>query len=59
MFGVAYVLLPRKFESLQSELDRSLAPFKRGGEHDFPREKLAFYDETNRLALLHRKQIAF
>ena len=25
MFGLAYVLLARKFESLQSELDRSLA----------------------------------
>ena len=59
MFGVAYVLLPRKFESLQSELDRSLAPFKRGGEHDFPREKLAFYDETDRLARLHRSKFRF
>ena len=54
MFGLAYVLIPRKFKSLQVELDRTLAPFKRGGEADFPREKLAFDDATDRLARLHR-----
>jgi hypothetical protein len=41
MCDLAYVLVPRQFDSLQSELDRTLAAFKRGGEGDFPREKLA------------------
>jgi len=44
---IGYVLVPRKFESLQAELDSTLAPFRRGGEDDFPREKLAFDDVTD------------
>ncbi len=54
MYGLAHVLVPRAFTSLQSELDRTLAPFKRGGEDAFPRDKLAFDDATDRLARLHR-----
>ena len=59
MYGLAYVLVPRTFTSLQSELDRTLAPFKRGGEGDFPRERLAFEDATDRLARLHRAKFRF
>src|SRR5438105_3788763 len=54
MFGLAYVFIPHTFGSLQSELDRALAPFKRGGDGEFPREKLAFDDASDRLARLHR-----
>lgn len=57
MFGLAYVVIPRKFSSLQSELDRALAAFKRGGDDDFPRDKLAFDDATERLRRLHRARI--
>src|SRR5215467_3736629 len=57
MFGLAYVFIPRVFSSLQSELDRALAAFKRGGEDDFPRDKLAFDDITECLQRLHRSSI--
>jgi len=53
MFALAYVLIPSRFASLQAELDRALAPFKRGGEESFPREKLVFHDATDRLKELH------
>jgi hypothetical protein len=43
----------RHFGSLQAELDRTLAPFRRGGDGDFPREKLAFDDATEDLVRLH------
>jgi hypothetical protein len=49
MFGLAYVLIARRFDSLQAELDRALAAFRRGGKDDLPREKLSFFDETQRL----------
>jgi hypothetical protein len=54
MYGLAYVLIPQTFASLQAELDRTLAPFMRGGDDKFPRDKLAFDDATDRLARLHR-----
>ena len=54
MYGLAYVFIPQEFASLQSELDQTLAPFKRGGEDVFPRDKLAFDDATEALARLHR-----
>src|SRR4051812_10071355 len=54
MYGLAYVLIPSQFGSLQAELDRMLAPFMRGGETEFPREKLAFDDATEALTRLHR-----
>ena len=54
MYGLAYVLIPSQFASLQTELDRTLAPFMRGGEKEFPREKLAFDDATEALTRLHR-----
>jgi hypothetical protein len=54
MYGLAYVLIPPRFDSLQVELDRTLAPFRRGGEDEFPREKLAFEDATDALTRLHR-----
>jgi len=57
MFGLAYVFIPRTFSSLQSELDRALAAFKRGGDDDFPRDKLAFDDVTDVLERLHRSRI--
>src|SRR5258708_931348 len=56
MYRLAYVLVPTKFGSLQSELDRTLAPFMRGGDDQFPRAKLAFDDVTDALARLHRSK---
>jgi hypothetical protein len=53
MYGLAYVIIPARFESLQAELDQTLAPFRRGGEDVFPRERLAFDDATKDLRLLH------
>lgn len=53
MYGLAYVIIPSSFDSLQSELDRTLARFRRGGEADFPREKLAFDDATDSLGDMH------
>lgn len=54
MYGLAYVLIPKSFSSLQAELDQALAPFMRGGDDAFPREKLAFDDATEALKCLHR-----
>jgi hypothetical protein len=59
MYGLAYVLIPSQFASLQAELDRTLAPFMRGGEQDFPREKLAFDDATDALTQLHRASFRY
>jgi hypothetical protein len=59
MYGLAYVLIPAQFRSLQEELDRSLAPFMRGGDEDFPRERLAFRDATAELAQLHRTRVRY
>ena len=59
MYGLAYVLVPITFASLQSELDRTLAPFMRGGEDRFPRSKLAFDDATDRLTRLHRSKFRY
>lgn len=54
MYGLAYVLIPRVFDSLQMELDRTLAPFMRGGDDVFPRSSLAFDDTTEALSWLHQ-----
>lgn len=59
MYGLAYVLLPHGFTSLQAELDGTLAPFKRGGRDEFPPEKLAFDDATESLTHLHRATVQF
>ena len=59
MYGLAYVLIPTQFSSLQAELDRTLAPFMRGGEGEFPRDKLAFDDVTEDLARLHDTRVRF
>ena len=50
MYGIAYVIIPTEFESLQAALDEALAPFRRGGPDEFPREALAFDDVTDELA---------
>jgi hypothetical protein len=57
MYGLAYVILPKQFEDLQSALDCSLAAFQRGGEDLFPRQLLSFEDLTTELAALHRSRI--
>lgn len=57
MFSVAYVMIPQRFTSLQDELDRALAAFRRGGPGDFPHERLAFDDVTADLRRLHRAAI--
>ncbi len=59
MFGLAYVFIPIAFASLQAELDHALAPFMRGGDDKFPRGKLAFDDEMDSLAGLHRAKIRY
>ncbi len=59
MYGLAYVLISTQFTSLQAELDRTLAPFMRGGDAEFPRDKLAFYDATDRLVRLHRARVRY
>ena len=53
MYGLAYVLVPSRFASLQSELDQTLARFRRGGDDMFPRAKLTFDDATESLRRLH------
>ncbi len=53
MYGIAYVILPTEFASLQAVLDEALAPFRRGGPDDFPREKFAFDDVADALKRLH------
>ncbi len=57
MYGIAYVIIPTEFESLQAALDEALAPFRRGGLDEFPREALAFDDVTGELRQLHRLPI--
>jgi hypothetical protein len=59
VYGLAYVLIPKQFASLQVELDRTLAPFMRGGDKEFPREKLAFDDATDALTRLHKTRIRY
>ena len=59
MYGLAYVLLPAEYTSLQAELDRSLARFQRGDETELPAELLAFHDETDELAKMHLSRIWF
>lgn len=54
MYGLAYVLLPKGFGSLQDALDRTLKPFERGGIRKFPKEKLAFEDWTDDARMLHQ-----
>ncbi len=57
MYGIAYVIIPTEFASLQAVLDEALAPFHRGGADEFPREALAFDDVTEDLRQLHRLPI--
>src|SRR5437868_567091 len=59
MYGLAYVLIPPTFESLQAELDRNLAPFRRGGDDVFPRSALAFEDVTDELVRLHQTAFTY
>ena len=59
MYGLAYVLVPSRFVSLQSELDQTLARFRRGGDDAFPRTQLAFDDPTEALARLHRTKFRY
>jgi hypothetical protein len=59
MYGLAYVIIPAQFESLQAELDRTLAPFQRGDEDLFPRERMAFVDATEDLRLLHSARFRY
>lgn len=54
MYGIAYVIIPTEFASLQGVLDEALAPFRRGGVGDLPHEPLAFDDVTEELRRLHR-----
>jgi hypothetical protein len=53
MYGLAYVLIPSRFVSLQAELDQTLAPFRRGGDDMLPRAQLTFDDATDSLRRLH------
>jgi hypothetical protein len=57
MYGLAYVLIPQQFASLQAELDRTLAPFMRGGEDRFECSKLAFDDATEGLQRLQLTRV--
>jgi hypothetical protein len=57
MYGAGYVIIPTEFSSLQAVLDEALAPFRRGGVGDLPREKLAFDDVTDALKRLHAEGI--
>lgn len=59
MYGLAYVLIPPTFASLQAELDKSFAPFMRGGDDAFPRSALAFDDVTDDLVRLHRTALTY
>src|SRR5215470_5976547 len=59
MYGLAYVLVPSRFISLQSELDQTLARFRRRGDDAFPREKLAFDDATDSLICLHHTKFRY
>lgn len=57
MYGLAYVIIPTEFASLQRALDDALSAFRRGGAAEFPREKLAFDDVTESLKRLHRTRL--
>jgi hypothetical protein len=57
MYGLAYVIIPTEFSSLQAAIDAALAPFQRGGLDKFPRSQLAFNDMTNMLRALHTAQL--
>jgi hypothetical protein len=59
MYGLAYVIIPTEFASLQGALDEALTPFRRGGRDDFPREKLAFDDVTDALRRMHEARFDF
>jgi len=59
VYGLAYVIIPIEFASLQGELDGALAPFRRGGADAFPHEKLEFDDVTGALRLLHTTPLEF
>lgn len=59
MYGLVYVFVPSTFTSLQAELDRTLAPFMRGGDEEFSRDKLAFRDATDALMRLHRTRFRY
>jgi hypothetical protein len=59
MHGLAYAIIPTEFASLQGVLGEALAPFRRGGPEDFPREKLAFDDVTDGLRSLHATRFEF
>lgn len=59
VYGLAYVIIPTEFTSLQGLLDEALAPFRRGGAGDFPREKLAFDDVTDVLRRMHTARFDF
>lgn len=59
MYGLAYVLVSSRFASLQSELDQTLARFRRGGDDVFPRAKLTFDDATDSLRRLHRTKFRY
>ena len=58
MYGLAYVIIPTEFASLQAALDESLAPFRRGGVDNFPRDSLAFDDATDNLRRLHVAEVS-
>ena len=57
MYAIAYVIIPTEFASLQAVLDEALAPFRRGGPDEFPRDKLAFDDVTDEIRKLQREPI--
>src|SRR5258706_14176763 len=59
MYGLVYVLVPSRFVTLQSDLDQTLARFRRGGDDAFPRAKLAFDDATEGLKRLHRTKFRY
>ncbi len=57
MYGIAYVIMPTEFDSLQAVLDKALGRFRRGGADEFPREHLVFDDVTDALRRLHLSPI--
>jgi hypothetical protein len=59
MYALAYVLLPPNHGALQTELDRALAAFERGGPDELPAHMLTFHDETDELVELHQTQFHY
>lgn len=59
MFGLACVLLPTEYTSLQAELDLALGPFERGDADDLPASMLSFHDETDELQQLFRARLRY